>query len=429
MEPQMNKVCGIDVHKRFLIATILSRNGTKEIRRFSATLEDLLTFRDWLIENGCEQAAIESTGIYWHPVHAVLEGKIDLIVANAYKIKHTPGRKTDISDSEWIAELCLNGMIEPSRIFPKDDRELRRLTGAREGYVKQMTQEKNKIHHSLDSACIKLASVVSDIFGKSGMYHLNSILEGKDIDEIVEGIPSSRLKKKADQIKEAIKSHLEISQIILIRGSLCLMRSIQERINELDGEISARIQRRKNDLAIAMSIPGMGFISATAILAEIGDYTDFENSEKLAAWCGLVPSLYQSAEKVVLGGITKQGSKHIRRMLIQIAYAISRTKKSKLKRFFLRIQAKKGSKVAAVALARKVLCILHHLLINQEMYQEDEDKKNTRRKTIISAAYRIFCNLIIRRTIGPVSYIVVGKGRTQGHDTYRYPGRLSCRSR
>ncbi len=384
MEPQMNKVCGIDVHKRFLIATILSRNGTKEIRRFSATLEDLLTFRDWLIENGCEQAAIESTGIYWHPVHAVLEGKIDLIVANAYKIKHTPGRKTDISDTEWIAELCLNGMIEPSRIFPKDDRELRRLTRAREGYVKQMTQEKNKIHHSLDSACIKLASVVSDIFGKSGMYLLNSILEGKDIDEIVEGIPSSRLKKKADQIKEAIKSHLEISQIILIRGSLCLMRSIQERINELDGEISARIQRRKNDLAIAMSIPGMGFISATAILAEIGDYTDFENSEKLAAWCGLVPSLYQSAEKVVLGGITKQGSKHIRRMLIQIAYAISRTKKSKLKRFFLRIQAKKGSKVAAVALARKVLCILHHLLINQEMYQEDEDKKNTRRKTIVS---------------------------------------------
>jgi transposase len=384
MEPQMNKVCGIDVHKRFLIATILSRDGTKDIQRFSATLEDLLTFRDWLIKNGCEQAAIESTGIYWHPVHAVLEGKIDLIVANAYKIKHTPGRKTDISDSEWIAELCLNGMIEPSRIFPKDDRELRRLTRAREGYVKQMTQEKNKIHHSLDSACIKLASVVSDIFGKSGMYLLNGILEGKDIDEIVEGIPSNRLKKKADQIKEAIKSHLEISQIILIRGSLCLMRSIQERIDELDGEISARIQRRKNDLAIAMSIPGMGFISATAILAEIGDYTDFENSEKLAAWCGLVPSLYQSAEKVVLGGITKQGSKHIRRMLIQVAYAISRTKNSKLKRFFLRIQAKKGSKVAAVALARKVLCILHHLLINQEMYQEDEDKKNSRRKTVVS---------------------------------------------
>ena len=144
-------------------------------------------------------------------------------------------------------------MIEPSRIFPKDDRELRRLTRAREGYVKQMTQEKNKIHHSLDSACIKLASVVSDIFGKSGMYLLNCVLDGKDIDEIIQGIPSRRLKKKADQIKEAIKSRLEISQIILIRGSLSLMRSIQERIDERDGEISARMQNRRNDLAIALS--------------------------------------------------------------------------------------------------------------------------------------------------------------------------------
>lgn len=387
MELQRNKVCGIDVHKRFLIATILSRDGKKDTQRFSITLEDLLKFRDWVIKNGCEQVAIESTGIYWHPVHSVLEGKIDLIVANSYKIKHTPGRKTDVNDSEWIAELCLNGMIEPSRIFPKDDRELRRFTRAREGYVKQMTQEKNKIHQSLDSACIKLASVISDIFGKSGMYLLNCVLEGRDIDEIIEGIPSGRLKKKADQIKESIKSRLEISQVILIRGSLSLMRSIQERIDELDGEISARIQYRKNDLAIAMSIPGTGFVSATAILAEIGNYIDFKKPEQLAAWCGLVPSLYQSAEKTILGGITKQGSKHIRRMLIQVAYAISRTKDSKLKKFFLRIQAKKGSKVAAVALARKVLCILHHLLMNQEMYLEDRDKKNMRQKPLIPPSH------------------------------------------
>lgn len=384
MESQGNKVCGIDVHKRFLVATILSRDGKKETERFSVTLEDLLKFRDWVIDNRCEQVAIESTGIYWHPIHAILEGKVDLIVANAYKIKHTPGRKTDVSDSEWIAELCLNGMIEPSRIFPKDDRELRRLTRAREGYVKQMTQEKNKIHHSLDSACIKLASVISDIFGKSGIYLVNCILDGRDIDEIIEGIPFGRLKKKADQIKEAIKSHLEVSQIILIRGSLSLIRSIQERIDELDKEISARIERRKNDLTIAMSMPGTGFISATAILAEIGNYTDFKNPEQLAAWCGLVPSLYQSAEKVVLGGITKQGSKHIRRMLIQVSYAISRTKDSKLKRFFLRIQAKKGSRVAAVALARKVLCILHHLLTNQEIYLEDKAQKNMRQKPLVS---------------------------------------------
>lgn len=376
MELQRNKVCGVDVHKKFLVATSLSRDGIKETKRFSIVIEDLLRFKDWVIENNCEQVAVESTGIYWYPIHAVLEGKIDLIVANAYKIKHTPGRKTDASDSEWIAELCLNGMIEPSRIFPKEDRELRRLTRARESYLKEITQEKNKIHHALDSSCIKLASVLSDIFGRSGRYILSCLMEGKSVEDIIEGLPTKRIKKKADLIREAIVSSLEVSQIIQIRGSLKLIDAIQERIDELDREIQSRVVRRKDDLRIAMSIPGVGFISAATILAEIGNYADFKNAEQLAAWCGLVPSLYQSAEKTVFGRITKHGSKHIRRMLVQVAYAISRMKDSKLKRFFLRIQKKKGSKIAAVALARKVLCILFHLLTNQETYQEDISKRN-----------------------------------------------------
>jgi len=223
MELQRNKVCGVDVHKKFLVATSLSRDGIKETKRFSIVIEDLLRFKDWVIENNCEQVAVESTGIYWYPIHAVLEGKIDLIVANAYKIKHTPGRKTDASDSEWIAELCLNGMIEPSRIFPKEDRELRRLTRARESYVKEITQEKNKIHHALDSSCIKLASVLSDIFGRSGRYILSCLMEGKSVEDIIEGLPTKRIKKKADLIREAIVSSLEVSQIIQIRGSLKLI--------------------------------------------------------------------------------------------------------------------------------------------------------------------------------------------------------------
>ncbi len=131
----------------------------------------------------------------------------------------------------------------------------------------------------------------------------------------------------------------------------------------------------KEDLDIAMSIPGIGFISASSILAEIGNYRDFANGNKLAAWCGLVPSIYESAEKRIIGSITKHGSKHVRRMLVQVAHAISRTKNSRLKSFFLRIKAKKGTKVAIVALARKVLCILHHLLVNREMYEESGNLK------------------------------------------------------
>ena len=372
MEKQRNKVCGADIHKKFLVATIISRDGIKMTKRFGMTLEDLLEFKSWVVENQCEQVAVESTGVYWIPIHAVLEDAVDLIVANAYKIKHIPGRKSDLIDSEWIAELCLNGMIEPSRIFPKEDRELRRLTRAREGYVTDMTREKNRIHHALESCGIKLSSVLADVFGKSGRYLLNSLLDGVELEEMIKGIPVKSIRKKADQIREAVRGSLETTQIILIRGGLEQIESIQRRIDELEGEIKNRIASRREDLKIAMSIPGIGFTSAVTILAEIGDFKDFAKAEQLAAWAGLVPAVYQSADKLVTGSITKHGSKHIRWILVEVAQAIARTNKSELKRFFRRVQAKKGYNVAAVALARKVLCILYHLLMNQEMYQENE---------------------------------------------------------
>jgi transposase len=372
MELQRNKVCGADIHKKFLVATILSRDSTKITQRFGMTLDDLLKFKSWVIENQCEQVAVESTGVYWIPIHAVLEDAVDLIVANAYKIKHMPGRKSDLIDSEWIAELCLNGMIEPSRIFPKEDRELRRLTRAREGYVTDKTREKNKIHHALESCGIKLSSVLADVFGKSGRYLLNCLLDGVELEEMIKGIPVKSIRNKADLIREAVRGSLETTQIILIKGGLELIGSIQRRIDELDREIKNRIASREEDLRIAMSIPGIGFTSAVTILAEIGDFKDFAKAEQLAAWAGLVPAVYQSADKLVTGSITKHGSRHIRWILVEVAQAIARTNKSKLKRFFRRVQAKKGYNVAAVALARKVLCILYHLLMNREMYQEDD---------------------------------------------------------
>ncbi|MDP3103913.1 MAG: transposase [Candidatus Methanoperedens sp.] len=140
MEIQKNKVCGADIHKKFIMATILSRNETKSSGRFGMTLDEIVRFKEWVINNNCEAVAIESTGVYWIPIYTVLEGSIEVILANAYKIKHTPGKKTDKRDSKWLAELCLNGMIEPSRIFPKDDRDIRALTRAREKLVNNSTQ-------------------------------------------------------------------------------------------------------------------------------------------------------------------------------------------------------------------------------------------------------------------------------------------------
>jgi len=359
MEKQKEKVCGADIHKKFLVATILSRDGHKTTKRFGMNLDDILEFKKWVIDNNCEQAAMESTGVYWVPIYTALEGSIDVIVANAYKIKHTPGRKTDMRDSEWIAQLCLNGMIEPSRIFPREDRELRTLTRARENLVNNRTQMKNRIHQALESSCIKISSVLSDIFGKSGMQILNGLLKGKSIDEILKVITSKKILEKEQMLREAIKNSLDPAKVFMIQTYLGLIEKIQHEIEKLDKEIMTRIQRVKQDLEIVMSMPGMGLTSAITVLAEIGNYKDFENGDQLASGCGLVPSVSQSADVLVTGNITKQGSKHIRRMLVQVAQSITRVKSSKLKRFLLKVKARRGTKKAIVALARKILCIAH----------------------------------------------------------------------
>ena len=380
MEKQKNIVCGADIHKKFIMATILSRDGNKIRGRFGMTLDEILRFKEWVISNNCEAVAIESTGVYWIPIYTVLEGSVEVILANAYKVKHTPGKKTDKRDSIWLAELCLNGMIEPSRIFPKDDRELRALTRAREKLVNNSTQMKNRIHKELESACIKISSVLSDIFGVSGMKIINGLLDGKNIDEILKLITSKRILKKEQELRKAVTNSLDPARILMIRTYLELIEKIESEIEILNREIMNRMQKLKEDLEIAMSMTGMGFSSASTILSEIGNYKDFETAEQLASWSGLTPKVSQSADKLVTGSITKQGSKHMRRMLVQVAHAISRSKNSKLKKFFLHILTKKGKKKAIVALARKVLCILHHLLVNREKYQDAEMSKTKKVK-------------------------------------------------
>jgi transposase len=340
--------------------------------RFETNLEELLKFKDWLKDNGCHKVALESTGNYWLPIYHVLEGSVNFILANAYQIKHIPGRKTDALDSEWIAEICLKNLISPSRIFPRDHRELRSLTRTRESLMKVRTKIKNRVTHELEAACIKLSSVLSDVFGKSGRHIVEGLLNGMDLEEILESIPSRRVKAIKEEIRGTIQSNLSALQIFLIQSHLDMIDAITKQIVEIDAKISDQISSRNEDMRIALSMPGMGVVSASTILAEVGDFRDFSSPEKLAAYCGLVPSVYQSAGKQINGHITKHGSPHIRSMIIEVAHAIIRTKQnSRLKKFFLRVKARRGMKIGVVALARKVLCILYHLLISQETYQDD----------------------------------------------------------
>jgi transposase len=375
---QRNKACGADIHKKKIVASILSLSGTKNQAEFGTTLPELLRFKSWLIDNDCNAVAMESTGTYWIPVYTVLEGSMEIVVANPYMIKHIPGKKTDSIDADWLAELHLKDLIVPSRIFPKDDRVLRSLTRAREGLVKIRTQFKNRIHKNLSSSHIKLSSVVVDIFGKSGMHILRGTLDGRPIDEIIKSIPSGRVKKNADKIKESIENNLDPNQIFLIESSLDLIGNVQDKINRIDVDLKRKMSSKQDDLKIAMSIPGIDFTSAVTILAEIGNYKNFSSPEQLASYFGIVPFVNQSADKLHNGCITKHGSKHLRWILVQVAHAASKKIGSKLRKFFLRTSARRGVNIAIVALARKILCILHHLLMNQEMYEEPGAKKRIR---------------------------------------------------
>jgi transposase len=372
MNKRWDKACGADVHKRFIEATILASNGAKKHRRFFTDIKSLMEFREWLINEDCQVVALESTGVYWIPVNTILEGIVKVLVANAYKIKNIPGRKTDIKDSEWIAELCLNGMIEPSRIFPKEDRELRDLTRAREALVNSRTQVKNRVHAVLDTANIRLSSVFTDLFGKSGIEMVKGITSGQALDAVISGSNNPVIKKRSEEIKQAVKGTLSAMQAFVIKECLEVIKTIDSRIKNIDAEISSRMKAKDEDLKIAMSMPGIGFVSGSTILAEVGNFKDFKTPDKLAAWTGIVSSVYQSADKLSLGKITKRGSKHLRWILVEVANAVIRVKgRNKLKSFFLKIKARQGFKKAIVALARKILCILHHLMTNRELYMED----------------------------------------------------------
>lgn len=372
MNKRWDKACGADVHKRFIEATILSSNGQKKHKRFFTDVNSLIEFREWLINENCPVVALESTGVYWIPVNTILEGIVKVLVANAYKIKNIPGRKTDIKDSEWIAELCLNGMIEPSRIFPKEDRELRDMTRAREALVNSRTQVKNRVHAVLDTANIKLSRVFADLFGKSGIELVKGLTSGQTIEAIISSADNKWIKKKAEEIKQAIKGTLGTTQVFVIKECLEVIKTIDSRIKNMDAEINNRMKAKDADLKIAMSIPGIGFVSGSTILAEVGNFKDFKTPDKLAAWAGIVSSVYQSADKLSLGKITKRGSKHLRWILVEVANVVANVKgRNKLKSFFLRIKARQGFNKAIVALARKILCILHHLLTNRELYTEN----------------------------------------------------------
>ncbi|MCZ7368914.1 MAG: IS110 family transposase [Candidatus Methanoperedens sp.] len=375
MNIRVEKSCGIDVHKAFLSATILTQTGIKDTREFSTSLEGLLDLRNWIVENDCQRVAIESTGIYWIPTYTMLEGKVETIVANPLQIKYIPGRKTDDLDSEWIAEVCLNGQIKPSYVPCREIRDIRELTRTHVKLNQAITAFKNRVHKILQRAGIRISVVLSDIFGKSGTIILNGILDGKSIEQIFGELKSKRIKATEAEIKEAIKGELSQSDIFVVKECLETIGFLNTKLKEVDSRTLQSLTGMKKEMEILMSINGIGFTTAAGVLAEIGNITVFPKPKSLVSWSGLAPAVNESAGKSSNSHITKRGNKYLRTFLVLAANSIAIGKPNKLRFFYQRLQAKKGRKKAIVALARKLACIVHHLLTNNEKYSEEEMKE------------------------------------------------------
>jgi len=374
MTEHIHVAAGLDLHKKFIIATLLSDEGRKEQRRFERTEHGLLALKEWTKENRCNVVACESTSDYWIPVYDMLEDHTKVIVGNARDIKMFSHKKTDKVDSELIAQLALNGMIPSSRIHPRQHREFRSLSRLRHKLVQKSTDIKNEIHHILDSQLFRLSSVLTDMFGKGGLLILQGIVNGMPSDEIIKVLPR-HVRKKIPDLTEILQTTISPEAIYRLRHCLNLLKCLKETTNDITaGILHYATEHFEHEMKILKSVPGIGNIAAVTLLAEIGNFSDFPSGDKLASWLGLVPNVYQSADTLRTGGITKRGSKDARWILIQSAHAAARSRNNDLRRFFDSKKAMIGTGKTIVALARKIVVVIWHLITYDEFFDHRDEK-------------------------------------------------------
>jgi len=299
---------------------------------------------------------------------------LQVVVANPWHVKCIFGVKTDERDSKWLALTCLKGVLRPSRVFVGERHEFRELARHRSTLVKMRTALKNRVHRQLQQCNIKLGSVFSDCFGKKGRRILEDLLAGKPLETILADKKLRLGEEKKQKLREAVKDRLDSLSMEAIKRNLEMIDYLDGQIQVVEANLGELGSVWKKQLRLIASVPGVGALSAHVILSEIGDVEDFATGEQLASYFGLAPSVYQSGGKTHTGHITKHGSPLMRMMLIQIAHTIGRMK-CRMGRYYARLKERKGAGVAAVATARKLLCLIHHLLKNNEAYEEESHKK------------------------------------------------------
>ena len=366
--------CGLDVHKKTvtacLITSIEGLEPVKEIRTFRTMTADLLALADWLQEAGCTHGAMESTGVYWRPVSNLLEGQCALLVVNAQHIKAVPGRKTDVKDAAWIAELLRHGLLRGSFIPSNPQRQLRELTRYRSTLVQDRARTLNRLQAVLEDANLKLASVVTDIYGVSARAMLEAILAGERDGEALADLARGRLRAKRDQLKEALEGRVTAHQSCLLTEHLSTLEYLDEAIARVSGEIDQRLIADQEAIALLDTIPGVGQRAAEIRIAEIGTaMSRLPSAKHLASWAGMCPGNYASGGKR-RSGKTRKGSRWLRQVLVAIAPVAAKTKNTYLAAPYKRIAARRGKKRALIAVGHTILTIVYMMLTRKQPYQD-----------------------------------------------------------
>jgi transposase len=369
MDVVYKKCCGLDVHKKIIVACII--DGTKkEVKTFGAMTEDILALVDWIKSTDCEAVAMESTGVYWKPIYNLLElENMTTLVVNAKHMKAVPGRKTDVKDSEWIAQLLKHGLLRASFIPSREQRELRELVRYRRSITEERAREVTRIQKILEGANIKLASVASNIMGVSGRNMLNAIVNG-NIDPVsLSQMAKAALRGKIPELQQALTGLIGEHQKMILKSQLSHIDFLDSHIEELSREVARRLESDNEIIEILDTIPGINRKAAELIVAEIGtDMSRFPSDSHIASWAGLCPGNNESAGKKK-NSSTHDGNKHIRAVMVEAALA-NRNAKSYFASQYKRIAARRGKKRAAIAVAHSMLIVVYHMISKRQPYQE-----------------------------------------------------------
>ena len=369
-----DRCAGLDVHKKTVVACIrcIGPDGavTSQVRTFGTMTADLLDLADWLDARGIRHVAMESTGVYWKPIFNILEGHFAVILVNAGRLKQVPGRKTDVKDAEWIAQLLQHGLLSPSFIPEPEVRQLRDLTRQRTELVRDRAAVANRVQKVLEDANIKLGSVASDILGASGRAMIRALIDGQDDPERLADLAKRSLRGKIPELRRALAGRVTEHHRFVLRVLMDQIDALEGLIARLDERIDEAIEPFDEAAGRLRGIPGVGERAAEVILGEIGpDVETFPTAGHLSSWAGLCPGNDESAGKRRSGRTTK-GSQWLRSLLVQVAWSASHTKETIFSACYQRWVKRLGKKKALVAVAHKILVVIWHLLKKRTEYRE-----------------------------------------------------------